>query len=261
MQPRSHPPRYTVHQLATLANISIRTLHYYDEIDLLKPSFTDVNGYRYYEQKELIKLQQILFFRELDFSLGQMKQMFDSPGFDPIIALGDQKKLLAMKRDRLNNLLCTINHTITSMKKTKTMKVRDLYGSFTKKEMEQYKKEARRRWGHTEAYKQSMERTKNWTKKDYDRVKKENEEIIHALIAAMPHGVGSKEVQKVVAQHHQSMNRFYDCSYEIYKNLGKMYVEDARFTAYYDQYRPGLAEFLHKAIDYYCDFYKSDRLC
>ncbi len=244
---------YTVHQLSKLANISIRTLHYYDEINLLKPSFVKPNGYRCYEEKELIKLQQILFFRELDFSLEQMKAMFASPAFNPVEALRDQAKLLSIKKTRLDGLLNTIHNTIKSMKKIRKINVETLYDAFNKNELEKYKEEARQKWGHTDAYKQSIARTKNWTKIDYDRVKSENEKLIRALIKAMPQGIESVEVQKLVALHHQGISQFYDCSYEMYRNLGKMYVEDPRFTANYDKFKPGLAEFLYRAIEYYCD--------
>lgn len=244
---------YTVQQLAKISHVSVRTLHYYDEIDLLKPSYVGLNGYRYYEQKKLLKLQQILFFRELDFSLEQMKQMFASPHFDQIEALKDQKKLLTMKRDRLNKLLLTIQNTMNSLKKSKKMKAEKMYDAFTEQEMEQYKEEARQRWGHTKAYKQSTERTKHWTKKDYDRVKEEGETLIRELVAAMPKGIESDEVQKLVVRHRKGIEQFYDCSDTMYRALGKMYVEDQRFTAYYDRFKPGLAQFLHKAIEYHCD--------
>lgn len=244
---------YTVQQLAKLANISVRTLHYYDEIGLLKPSFIHKNGYRYYQDRELMKLQQILFFRELEFSLEHMKQMFDSPSFNSVEALKDQKKLLKMKRDRFDKLLFTIDTTMNDLKKNKKQKADTMYDSFNQKEMDQYKEEARQRWGHTEAYKQSQERTKNWGKKDYARVGKEGEDITKAIGAAMSQGVSSAEVQALIAKHHQHIGQFYDCSYEMYRNLGKMYVEDPRFTAYYEKYAKGLADFMCKAIAYYCD--------
>lgn len=244
---------YTVHQLSKLAHVSIRTLHYYDEINLLKPSFVRPNGYRCYEEKELMKLQQILFFRELDFSLEHIKEIFASPRFNPVEALKDQEKLLTLKKNRLDGLLVTIHNTILSMKKTQQINTHQLYDSFNENDMEKYKEEARQRWGHTEAYKQSITRTKHWTKKDYVRVKEENEKLIQALIVAMPKGIESDEVQKLVALHHQGITKFYDCSYAMYRGLGKMYVEDIRFTKNYDKFKPGLADFLCRAIQYYCD--------
>lgn len=115
-----------------------------------------------------------------------------------------------------------------------------------------YADEAKRRWGDTAAYKQSIERTKHWTQKDFDAVKKEYDEIHHALAQYMERPVSDPEVQQQVARHYAQIKKFYDCSYEMYKALGQMYVDDRRFTATFDAIRPGLAQYLHQAIDFFC---------
>lgn len=244
---------YTVKQLASLAHISVRTLHYYDEIGLLKPSYVKPNGYRCYEEKELIKLQQILFFRELDFSLEHIKQMFDSPIFNTIEALEDQQKMLELKKERLDKLLHTIHNTIITMKKAKKIKAKELYHSFTDQEMEKLKDEARQKWGNTEAYKQSVERTKHWTKEDYNRIAKDGTKFTQKIADSMSLGIEHPEIQKLIAEHHKGINVFYDCDYQMYRCLGKMYIEDPRFTAYYEKFATGLADFMCSAIAYYCD--------
>lgn len=246
---------YTVKQLVEIANISVRTLHYYDEIGLLKPSFVKSNGYRCYTEKELLKLQQILFFKELEFPLGDVVKILHSPDFDRVSALKDQRKLLELKRKRFENLLRTINKTIDSLseKGGEDMNNDDLFASFDDDELVENMKEAKKRWGNTDAYKQSVQRVKHWTKSDYNRLKEEGNKFTQKLAAAMDKEIPSKEVQELIAQHHKGIEYFYECSYEMYRGLGELYVTDPRFTAYYDKFRPGLAKWLQKAINYYCE--------
>lgn len=245
--------KYTVHKLAKLAGISVRTLHYYDQIGLLKPSFSGNNGYRYYEERELLRLQQILFFRELEFSLEQIKQMMGSATFEVLQALEDQQKMLELKRERISTLLDTITKTIESKKGGEKMKNDDLYGGFTKKQLEKYQEEAKKRWGHTDAYKQSNERTKNWTKADYDTVAKQGTDLTQRIADVMTKGFApeSPEAQKLIAEHYDNLRIFYEPSYEMYRNLGQMYVDDARFTAYYEKFAKGLATFMRDGIGYF----------
>ncbi|CAN5177115.1 MerR family transcriptional regulator [soil metagenome] len=248
--------RYTVKKLADLSSISVRTLHYYDEIGLLEPSYVALNGYRYYEEAELLKLQQILFFKELDFNLEDIVEMLSSPGFKKLEALEDQKKLLEGKRKRLRKLIITIEKTIETLKGDETMNANNMFDAFTDEELEKLKEETKEKWGETDAYKQSIERTKYWTKADYDRIKEEGIKCAQKLAEAMNLDVKSPEVQSLIHQHHQGIEIFYDCSVEMYRGLGQMYVSDKRFTIYYDKFKPGLAAWLQKAIEYYCDTYE-----
>ncbi len=164
---------------------------------------------------------------------------------------------MQIKSKRLNGLLDTIEKTITKMTTTAMtkdkMKDEELYGSFAKGEMEAYAAEAKERWGKTDAYRQSMERTKHWTKADYDKMKAGQDIFFPKMVSLMHLGPESDEIQEMIGQCRESVNKFYDCSLEIFRNLGKMYVEDERFTAFYDKYKPGLAQFVHEGIDYYCD--------
>ncbi|MBP7966865.1 MerR family transcriptional regulator [Candidatus Woesebacteria bacterium] len=245
--------RYTVHQLANLSGISVRTLHYYDEIGLLKPSYVADNGYRYYEEVELFRLQQILFFKELDFSLENIGEIMHSTSFNRLEALQDQQKLLEKEQKRILKLLITIEKTINSLKKGEKMNTADIFEPFTDEELEQLKQESKQKWGNTEAYKQSAERTKHWQKADYDRIKAEGLALAKKLALAMDLDIKSGEVQMLIKEHYASISIFYDCSLDFYKNLGKMYTEDPRFTKYYDTFRPGLAVWLQGAIEYYCN--------
>ena len=244
---------YTVQQLANLAGISTRTLHHYDEIGLLKPARIKNNGYRQYEKEELLKLQQILFFRELDFPLHEIAKILASPSFNRKRALQDQKKLIGLKRDRLTKLIKTIDESISSITNKTTMNDKQLYTSFDDAEQQKYAEEAKERWGHTDAYKQSAERVKKMTKEDMGRIKKENDDLMKEIAAAMPKGPKSKEVQALIAQHYKNLANFYDPNPKIYRGLAEMYVADPRFTAYYEKYAKGLAISMKEAMIYYAD--------
>lgn len=245
--------RYTVNQLAKLAGISVRTLHYYDQIGLLKPSLIADNGYRYYEDRELIRLQQILFFRELEFSLDDIKVMLNRPDFSVVESLRDQKKLLRLKQKRLDGLINTIDKSIKYMNNKQKINNEELYDAFKDDDVKQYQAEVKQRWGNTEVYKQSMAKVGKMTKQEMVKLKLKQEEQTKQLADSMDKGIKHPNVQKLIAEHHQGINFFYDCSLEMYRNLGKMYVDDPRFTAYFDKFRPGLAVFLRDAIVYYCD--------
>ncbi len=249
---------YTVNKLAKLSGISVRTLHYYDEVGLLKPSGIKENGYRYYEEKELLRLQQILFYRELEFSLDAIKNIIDNPKFNMMEALVDHKKLLESKKKRIETLLSTIDTTITNMKGGGSMGSDDLYQGFSDEEMKKLQEEAKAKWGYTDAYKQSIQRTKHWTKKDYDKAGKDQRDITKEMADLFKSGksIDNEKVQNVIEKHYQYINQFYDAPIKMYRNLGHMYVDDPRFTAYYDNFAKGLAVFVRDAIGYYCDHHK-----
>lgn len=249
--------KYTVNQLGELASISVRTLHYYDEIGLLTPSFVAKNGYRYYEDKELIHLQQILFFRELDFPLADIKRMLNRPHFDMVAALRDQKKLMRLKRDRLDGLIKSIEKTIISVNSNKTPNSEEMYDAFKDGDVKQYQDEVKQRWGDSGAYKQNMARVSKMTKAQMDKLKEDGKKFTQKLAnESKDVDPASDEAMKLVAEHHKGISYFYECPVEMYRNLGQMYVDDARFTAYYDKFRPGLAAWLCDAINHYCDTHK-----
>lgn len=244
---------YTVQKLAHLAGISIRTLHYYDEIGLLKPSVVKSNGYRYYEEAELVRLQQILFFRELEFSLDDIKRMLNRPGFGVVEALREQKKLIRLKQERLEKLIHAIDTTITAMNSNQKINEKEMYDVFKDEDVKQYQDEVKERWGNTDAYKQSMKKVSKMTKVEMQKLKEDGEKHTTAIADAMDKGVDHPDVQGLIKKSHDGINFFYECSYEMFRNLGKMYVEDPRFTEYYEKFRPGLAVFMRDAIVYYCD--------
>ncbi len=245
--------KYTVHSLAQLAGISVRTLHYYDEIGLLNPSLIGENGYRYYEEKELVRLQQILFFRELEFSLDDIKRMLNRSEFNVVEALRDQKKLFKLKQARLEKLINSINVTIKRMSTNQKINHEDLYDVFKDNDVKHYQDEVQERWGNTDAYKQSMKKVSKMNKKEMQKLKEDGKKHTQAIADAMDKGIEDPHVQALIKKSHEGINFFYDCSHEMFRNLGKMYVDDPRFTAYYEKFRSGLAVFMRDAIAYYCD--------
>ncbi len=245
--------KYTVNQLSQLAGISVRTLHYYDEIELLKPSVVGNNGYRYYEEVELVLLQQILFFRELEFPLEDIKRMLNRPGFSVVEALKDQKKLIRLKQSRLEKLIRAIDKTIKTMNNNQKINDKEMYDVFKDDEVKQYQDEVKERWGNSDAYRQSMAKVGKMTKKEMEKLKEEGKKHTQAIADSMDKGIEHPLVQELIKKSHEGVNFFYECSYEMFRNLGNMYVEDPRFTAHYEKFRPGLAVFMRDAIAYYCD--------
>jgi len=243
---------YTVKELSIIGNVSIRTLHHYDEIDLLKPAFVGDNGYRYYQSAQLTQLMQILFYKELDFSLEEIKQILADPNFDKVEAFQKHKHLLRLQIKRTKRLINTIDQILDSMKGNQKVNTKKTSQAFDSSEIDQYKNEVKARWGHTEAYRQSMQRYKSWSKADLEKIKQEGHDVTLAISQVMDLSVDNAKVQALIKKHHQHINRFYDCSIEIYRGLGEMYFADPRFTKTYEDIKPGLAKFINLSIAYYC---------
>lgn len=250
---------YTVQQLATLAGVSVRTLHHYDSVGLLKPARVKHNGYRYYEEEELLRLQQILFFRELDFSLEDIRRILSAPSFDMLEALRDQKKLIDLKKKRLGGLMKTIDTTIKKINKEATMDDKELYGNFSKEEMDRLKKEAKEKWGHTESWKQSEERVKKMGKEGLNKVLVEGKKLTEEIAECMRQGDAptSDSVQERIAKHYDGLRAFYEPNLEIYRGLANMYVQDERFKVTYEKVAKGLAQFMHDAMMHFADAHKT----
>lgn len=244
---------YTVKQLAKLAGVSVRTLHYYDEIGLLKPSRIKDNGYRLYGESEVLKLEQILFFKELEFSLEDILRIITDPEFDTVNALKEQRKFLELKQAQIVGVLHTIDTAIKTLKRGGKIMSDDTPIHTTQAQIDAYKQEARERWGHTDAYKQSQERTKHWTKADYASAVEDGKKFTQELADTMERGAHSPEFQALIAKHYASIQTYYDCSLEMYRSLAEMYVSDSRFRDFYDRFKPGLADCMKSAINYYCD--------
>lgn len=243
--------KYTVQQLADLAGVSVRTLHHYDEIGLLQPAERSEKGYRYYTRNELLRLQQIMFYKQLDMPLNTIAELMDSPEYNAIDALEEHRLLLIKKEQELGVLIQTINKTIQAMKDNRNIPDEELYEGFSKEQIADMRAEVVARWGEDELT-NSEQRVQNMGKEKWKEVKQEAEEISILLASLMDFPVENVKVQQAVAKHYAHIGHFYEVSKERYSGLGKMYVDDARFTAYYEKYRPGLAKFLNEAIGVFC---------
>lgn len=242
---------YRIGEVARLAHVSVRTLHHYDELGLLEPSGRSDNGYRFYAPQDLERLQHVLFYRELGFSLDEIRALLADPAFDRRDALLRQRELLAERRQRLEAMLELIDKTLTSLQGGIPMTKEEMFEVFGDFDPSQYEAEVRERWGDTEAYTESVRRAKRYTKADWQRLREESEEITLAIAALMDEGVAPEDPRAMdaVERHRLQIDRwFYPCSREMHATLGEMYIADARFTATYEKVRPGMAQYVHDAI-------------
>jgi DNA-binding transcriptional MerR regulator len=243
--------KYSVNKLAKLAGVSVRTLHHYDAIGLLKPGVRTESNYRYYGEEELLRLQQILFYKELDLPLVKIMDILDDPDFDTEAALLSHKKELIKRHERTSELLKTIDKTIIHLK-SKKMKAEELYKGFSKEQAEAYEKEAREKWGD-KLVEESNKRVKKMGKEGLEKLMKEHETINKDLAELMHLDPSDKKVQELVAKHYAFINAFYTPTREIYLGLADLYVSDERFKQNYDKHKEGLAEFMRKAMMVFCE--------
>jgi len=243
---------YTVKELAKLSGVTTRTLHYYDEINLLKPAYHSENGYRYYEKEQLLRLQQIMFYRELDLPLAIIQEILSNSSFNLISALTSHKQNLSKQAERLQGLMNTIDQTIKHIKGEKQMSDEQLFNGFDEEKQRQYEEEIKGKYGEKLLY-ESKQRTKNWNKDNYATVQKQYDDIHRNLVKVMDHGHDSSEVQSIIQKHFEVINQFYTPTKEMYKGLGQMYIEHPDFRKLYDSHHPELANFMVKAMAYYAD--------
>jgi DNA-binding transcriptional MerR regulator len=241
----------TVSQVAKLAGVSVRTLHHYDEIGLLRPSGRSEAGYRLYEQQDLQRLQQVLFFKELGFPLEEITRVVRDPAFDIRAALRMQRQLLTERATRVHALIQAVDAALESIERGTVMKKEEMFEVFGDFDPTKYEAEARERWGNTQAYKESAKRTSRYAKKDWEKIKAEGDRIQKELAAQLEAGRAptDAEVMALAEQHRGYIERwFYPCSPEMHRGLGELYVSDSRFTENIDRVRPGLAQFMRDAF-------------
>lgn len=249
---------YKINEMAKLAGVSVRTLHHYDKIGLLKPKTVSDSGYRFYSEKEIEQLQQILFFKELEFSLSEIKEIMNSPDYDRKSVLKTHKKLLQEKRNRLNEVINTLKKTLDSMEGKNIMAKKEMFKGFDMTDIEkhkkEYSKEAKEKYGESDAYKESERKTSKYDKADWERVTSEGNEIFKSIAGNMDKDPDSEDVQELVAKwrNHISKN-FYNCTPEIFRGLTLTYEYDERFKNNIDQFGEGLTSYLCKAMTIYCD--------
>lgn len=241
-----------IREFAKLTGVSVRTLHYYDEIGLLKPSFVDEqNGYRYYDENTLCRMQEILFYRELQFSLKEIRMILSSPDYDKQNALKEQKHLLTLKKERLERLISALDGAMKGEKIS--MDIFD--NSEFEAKREEYAKEAKEKWGGTAAYKESAEKTAGYSADKWNKVNSAMDELIAEFAECLRNGFtpDSKEAQELVKRWQDFItDNYYTCTKEILAGLAEMYVSDERFMKNIDRHGDGTARFMSDAIKVYC---------
>lgn len=241
---------FTVKQLSKLAGVTPRTLHHYDDIGLLKPSRIGENGYRYYGEESLLKLQQILFYRELDMSLEEIRKIMGRRDFDLLAALQSHREALQKKAVRLNQLLVTVDNTIQHIKGEKLMSQKGLFKGFNEEEQEKLAQEAEQMYD-PETVRESNRKWKAYSKEKKDAILAEGNQIYLDMIAAMPKGASSPEVQGIVERWRRHMDYFWTPNLDQLLGLAGMYNDDPKFKANFDDMHPKLAEFMREAVTVY----------
>ena len=236
-----------IKEFADFTGVSVRTLHYYDEIGLLTPAFVDgATGYRYYDEKSLLRMQELLFYRELDFSLKSIGEILSYPNYDRNRALDEQKQLLLLKKERLERLIFAIDDAV---------KGENVMKAFDNSEYEKYKSEAEERWGKTDAYKEYESKTSDYSKDKWNSIADGMNDILAEFALCMKNGntPDSAEAQTLVKRWQKYITEnYYHCTDEILAGLGQMYVADERFKNNIDKHADGTAAFMYDAIKVYC---------
>ncbi len=240
-----------IKEFAEFVGVSVRTLHYYDEIGLLKPSFVDEqNGYRFYDEISLERMQEILFYRELDFPLKSIGEILASPNYDKQKAFEEQKRLLTLKRNRLERLIAALEQ---AEKGEITMSAFD--NSEYETARQQYEDEAKRRWGGTDAYKESRAKTAGYSKEKWNDVLAGMNGVFAEFAECKKCGesADSDTAQQLVKKLQDYITaNFYHCTDDILAGLGQIYVCDERFKNNINSHGEGTAEFVAEAIKVYC---------
>ncbi|MBC2863829.1 MerR family transcriptional regulator [Streptomyces mexicanus] len=242
---------YSVGQVAGFAGVTVRTLHHYDDIGLLVPSERSHAGHRRYNDADLDRLQQILFYRELGFPLDEVAALLDDPDADPREHLRRRHELLTARIEKLQKMAAAVEHAMEARTMGIDLTPEERFEVFGDKDPAQYAEETEQRWGNTEAYAESRRRAATYTKEDWKRIQAEVDdwqERYAALVAAGERPTGEAAMD-LAEEHRQHISRWYfEVPYEMHRCFAEMYVSDERFKAYYDAMRPGLAEHLREAI-------------
>ncbi len=248
---------YKVKEVAGLAGISVRALHHYDRIGLLKPEAIAPSGYRLYSDRDLERLQQIMFFKEIGFNLDVIREILDRPGFDRGRALRAHREVLLEKKRRLEEIIRTVDRTIGSLEEGFQMESKEMFTGFDMAEIEKhqakYADEVRRAYD-PKVVAECERKTAKYTQDDWARIMARSSEIYQRIAAAMDRGPADPGVQAAVAEWRELISdSFYRCTPEIFRGLGDLYVNDHRFAGNIDKIKPGLAAFLRDAMHLHCD--------
>lgn len=237
----------TVGQVAEACGISVRTLHHWDEIGLAQPSGRTHADYRLYNAQDIARIQRVLVYRELEIPLAEISRLLEEPATNAAEHLRRQRALLHTRISRLQEIVSAVDMMLEEdpMSNDRTAKAQaEVFGK-------QWEAEAQERWGDTEAWRQSQERGAKLSAEDWERVKEEGDSLNQDLGAAFRDGIepGSPEANALAERHRAGIAEFYDCTHSMQVCLGRMYVQDPRFTEYYEKIAPGLTQWLTAVID------------
>lgn len=241
---------WTVGQVADLFDVTVRTLHHYDQIGLLCPSERSRAGYRLYTDDDLVRLQQIVVYRRLELPLEEIADLLDGAD-EPADHLRRQRAAVMTRLGELHELVTAIDRALEREMNDRPATTEELKELFGDGYSEGYQQEAEERWGDSDAWEQSTARTKRYTKADWEQIKVEGEATTNAMVAAKRAGLpaDSTEAMDAAEAHRRHIHdRFYSIDHEFHRNLGDMYVSDPRFTKTYDEIEPGLAAYVKEAI-------------
>ena len=245
------PTTRTVGVVARMAGVTVRTLHHYDRIGLLRASARSRAGYRRYGDADLARLQRILFYRELGFGLDEINEVMTDGATDEIGHLRRQHAMLLDRISRLNRLVGAVEKAMEARTMGINLTPEDRLAVFGDFDPDDHAAEVEERWGDTDAYRESSRRTARYTRADWERIKAEGEAAVERVVGAMRAGkpADSTDAMDGAEAHRRQINdAFYECSYQMHVGLAEMYLADPRFTATYEKIAPGLAQYLHDAI-------------
>ena len=241
----------TVGAVAALTGVSVRTLHHYDHIGLVVPSVRTSAGYRGYTDADIERLHLVLVYRAVGLPLDEIRALLDDGDADVLAHLRRQHALLSEQADRLTDTIKAVEELMNAHRKGIQLSAEEQVEIFgTTAFGDEYAVEAQQRWGDTDAWTQSQQRTAGFTKDDWIRIKADGDALLAALAEAKRAGVapGSERAGELARRHRASIEQFYECGDEMQRCLVQMYLSDERFTRYYDDVAPGLAQFLHDIV-------------
>lgn len=243
-----------VGEVARLAGVTVRTLHHYDEIGLLRPGGRTTAGYRRYDERDLLRLQRVLAYRELGLGLDEIGRLLDAPRDEPddeLVLLRRQHEEITRRIERLRQVLAAVQTTMEARTMGIDLTPQEILEVFGDDDPTRYADEAQERWGGTDAWEQSQRRTRAYTAADWRRMREEQDAVNARLAAAMSAGLPADGVEAMdAAQAHRELITawFYDCDPQRHRALADLYVSDPRFTATYERVAAGLAQYVHDAV-------------
>lgn len=240
----------TVGAASSLIGVSVRTLHHWDQIGLVSPGGRTSTGYRLYSAGDVARIHRVLVYRELGFSLTEVGEILDDPSVNETAHLEKQRALLAERIDHLRQMVCAVDRMMEAHAVNKKLTPQEQSEIFGQDWNPEYQREAEQRWGDTEQWEQSQQRAAGMSKGDWQRVKADGDELNQQLARALREGLepGSERANELAEQHRAMIGQFYDCTHSMQVCLATMYTQDPRFTEYYDNLEPGLAEWLRQAV-------------